>query len=333
MPARLKLGLDASFMMEYDPTYSLKYPIQAEKVGFQYLWMGDHYLPWHASFQHSFFVWELLAVIASKTKKMIVGPDVTVPIGGRYHPAIIAQAGGTLERMFPGRFALGVGSGEALNESWFMGRWPKWSERMDRLLEAVELIGKLWEEDDYFGFKGKYFSLGTTKLYVKGARPPPIFISAIGPKASYLAGKHAGRLMSSGNADAMRTVVFPNFERGAKDAGRDPSKIEKAVLMDMATGPEEKIVSRMLKLAAGSSIPGMFNEPDPRKIEEAGSKTPKERVLKNIIIFRKADDVIDAMEVFRKLGATQVIVSEMSVEPEKAMSIYSKVAEYYREGR
>ncbi len=333
MASRLKLGLDSSFMMEYDPDYTLKYSIGAEKAGFDYLWMGDHYLPWHASFQHSFFVWELLAVVASKTKKLIVGPDVTVPIGARYHPAIIAQAAGTLERMFPGRFVLGVGSGEALNESWFMGRWPKWSERMDRTLEAVELIRKLWDEDDYFTFKGKYFNLALTKLYVRGAKPSPIYISAIGPKACYLAGKHADRLITSGNAEAFRTIVLPNFERGARDAGKNPSKIEKAVLMDMATGPEGKVVDRIHRLAAGSTIAGMFNEGDPRKIEKAGRMLPKETVKKNVIMFSKPDEVIDAMEVFRKLGATQVIASDMSVEPDKAMAIYSRVSEYYRQGR
>jgi secondary-alcohol dehydrogenase (coenzyme-F420) len=333
LASKFKLGLDSSFMMEYDPDYTLKYSVQAEKVGFDYLWMGDHYLPWHASFQHSFFVWELLAVIASKTKKLIVGPDVTVPIGARYHPAIIAQAGGTLARMYPGRFVLGVGSGEALNESWFLGRWPKWSERMDRLLEGVELIRKLWAEDDYFGFKGKYFRLDTTKLYVKHPKTPPIYISAMGKKSSYLAGKYADRLISSGNAEAMRTVVFPNFDRGARDAGRDPSKIEKAVLMDMATGPEDKILERVHRLAAGSAVHGMVDEGDPRKIEKVGSKVPKEQLRKNIIIFRKPDEVIDAIEVFRKLGAGQVIISEMSVEPEKAMAVYSKVSQYYRQGK
>lgn len=330
MTNRLKLGLDSSFMMEFDPDYTLKYPIQAEKVGFDYLWMGDHYLPWHASFQQSFFVWELLAVIASKTRKLIVGPDVTVPIGARYHPAIIAQAAGTMERMFPGRFVLGVGSGEAINESWFMGRWPKWSERMERTLEGVALIRQLWERDDYFSYKGKYFALGTTKLYVKGARPPPIYLSAIGPRAAYLAGKHADRLISSGNAEDMRTTVFPNFEKGAREVGKDPSRIDRAVLMNMATGPEDKVVDRMHRLIAGASISAMVNEGDPRNVEKAGRRLPKKAVRENVIIFNKPDEVIDAMEVFRKLGATQVIVSEMSVEPEKAMAVYSKVAAYYK---
>ena len=331
MANKFKLGLDASFMMEYDPEYSLKYPIHAEKAGFDHLWLGDHYLPWQASFEHSFFVWELLPVIASKTKKIIVGPDVTVPIGARYHPAIIAQASGTMERMFPGRFVLGVGSGEALNESWFMGAWPKWSERMERMLEGVELIKQLWAKDDYFRFKGKYFSMEATKLYVKAkGNPPPIYISAVGQKASYKAGQHADRLISSGNSKWMRNVVFPNFEKGARDAGRDPSKMEKAVLMDMAMGAEEKIVARIRRLSAGSTIQEMFNERDPRIIEKAGSRLSDEQLREKVVMFRKPEQVIEAVEVFRKIGATQVIIGEMSVEPDAAMKVYAEVTEYYK---
>ncbi|MDG6926187.1 MAG: LLM class flavin-dependent oxidoreductase [Nitrososphaerota archaeon] len=331
MAPKFKLGIDASFMMEFDPRYTLKYPIMAEKTGFDHLWMGDHYLPWQASFQESFFVWELLAVVASKTKKIKLGPDVTVPIGARYHPAIIAQAVGTLERMFPGRFVLGVGSGEALNESWFWGHWPKWSERMDRLIEGVELIKRLWAEDDYFRFDGKYFKMGVTKLYVKPKKAVPIYMSATGRKSAYRAGRHADRLISSGNPQAMQEVVFPNFDRGARAVGRDPSKMEKAVLMDMATGSEDKILARIKRLAAGSTIPEMFNEGDPRVIERAGSKLPKEHLLKNIVLFKKPDQVIEAVDTFRKLGATQVIISEMSVEPDFAMKVYSKVCEYFKQ--
>ena len=75
-----------------------------------------------------------------------MGPDVTVPIGGRYHPAIIAQAAATMEKMYPGRFALGLGSGEAMNERRFLSSFPPWEERMERLIEAAELIRRLWAE-------------------------------------------------------------------------------------------------------------------------------------------------------------------------------------------
>lgn len=107
---RLEIGLDASFMMTLDEDYTLKYLVKAEEAGFDFLWLGDHFLPWHHSMKHNFFVWSVLAAVAARTKRMKVGVDVTVPIGGRYHPAIIAQASATMDQMFPGRFALGVGT-------------------------------------------------------------------------------------------------------------------------------------------------------------------------------------------------------------------------------
>jgi len=80
-------------MFSFDEDYSLKYPVGAEKAGFDSVWMGDHFLPWHHSFEHNHFVWEVLAAVAARTKRIIVGPDVTVPIGGRYHPAEIPDGG------------------------------------------------------------------------------------------------------------------------------------------------------------------------------------------------------------------------------------------------
>jgi len=331
MTPRFKVGLDASFMMTFDPDYSLAYPIQAEKVGFDHLWVGDHYLPWQDSFEHSYFVWELLAVIAAKTKRIKFGPDVTVPIGGRYHPAIIAQAAATMDRLFPGRFVLGVGSGEAMNEQWFLGFWPKWPERMERLLEGVDLIKRLWTEKDYFEFNGKYFKMGKTKLYVKPKKNIPIYVSATGEKSAYQAGRYADSLISSGNLERMRDAIFPRFDEGARSVGRDPSKLEKAVLMDMATGPEQKIVERVRKLSAGSTVHDMVNEGDPREIERVGSKLSKEEILNNMLVFKGPDKVIDVLSEFRKIGATQVIIGDMSVDPKSAMVAYSKVNRYFKE--
>jgi len=318
-------------MMTFDPEYSLEYPVMAEKTGFDNLWLGDHYLPWHDSFEHSFFAWELLAVIAAKTRRMTVGTDVTVPIGARYHPAIIAQAAATMDRLFPGRFALGVGSGEAINEQWFWGSWPKWPERMERLLEGVELIKKLWAEKDYFEFKGKYFQMGKTKLYVKPKKKIPIYVSATGKKSAFQAGLHGHMLMSAGNFAQMRDVVFPSFDAGARSAGLDPGKLEKVVVTAMGTGPEQRVVERVRRLSAGATIDGMVNEGDPREVEREGLKLKKADILKNVFVFQRADQVIELVSEYRKLGATQVASGDASVEPREAMRIYSKVTEYFKQ--
>ncbi len=328
----LKLGLDASFMMTFDPDYTLKYPVGAEKAGFDYLWLGDHFLPWHHSMRHSFFVWEVLAAVASRTKKIAFGPDVTVPIGGRYHPAIIAQAAATMERMFPGRFVLGVGSGEAMNERRFLGFWPRWEERMERLVEAVDLIKRLWTEKDYFDFHGKYFKMEMVMYHLRPKKPPPIYFSAIGQKSAFLAGKHADRLMTAGTVERCRDVILPKFQEGARSAGRDPRKMEIAALVNFATGPVRKIVARERRLIAGATIASNFNEMDPRKIEASAASLSDEQILNTMYVFDKGDQVIEVLDRYRKIGVDQMIVSELSADPGKAMRIYSKeVVPYFRE--
>jgi len=327
----LKLGLDASFMMTFDEGYTLKYPIGAEKAGFDYLWMGDHFLPWHDSFQHSFFVWEVLAAIAARTKKITVGPDVTVPIGARYHPAIIAQAGATMEKMYPGRFALGLGSGEAMNERRFLESFPPWEERMERLIEAAELIRRLWTERDYFDFDGKYFKMKMVMYHLRPAHPPPIYFSAIGKKSAFLAGTCADRLMTAATVDRCRDVIFPQFDAGARSVGSDPKKKERAVLCNFATGPVDKIVARVRKLIAGANISRNFNEMDPRKIEASAETLSDSQILDTMYVFQNADEVIDVLSRYQKIGTDQVIISEMSADPERAMRIYSRqVIPYFK---
>ena len=178
-----EIGVDASFTMLHDEEYSLGLLVKFEEVGFDVIWLGDHYYPWHHSFKHNFYVWSLLPVLLSRTRVVKAGVDVTVPIGGRYHPAIIAQASATIDVMFPGRFLLGVGSGEAINEKHFLGYWPSWEERMERLVEAVSLIKKLWKSEDYFSFEGKYFKMPLAFLYLKPKTSIPIYFSAMGGRA------------------------------------------------------------------------------------------------------------------------------------------------------
>jgi coenzyme F420-dependent glucose-6-phosphate dehydrogenase len=203
--------MQPDFLLMFDEEYTLKYSVAAEKMGFEYVWHADHYFPFQPAFKHTIFVWEVLAAIAARTKTVKVGPAATAPIGGRYHPMLIAQAAATMDRMFPGRFVLAVGSGEAINETRFLGRWPKWDERMGRLLEGVELIKRLWTEEEYFDFDGKYFKVPQAFLYLKPKNEIPIYLSAFGVKAAVVAGKHADRFITEGTVEHIRDVIFPKF--------------------------------------------------------------------------------------------------------------------------
>ncbi len=130
----------------YDPMKFVDAVVYAEEQGFDTAWFGDHFFPWFHSGKKSAFAWSVMGSALDRTGSIKVGTLVTTPIGGRYHPAIIAQASSTLDNMYPGRFRLGVGTGEALNEGPFWNnRWPPWEERLERLLEGIKLNEKTLE--------------------------------------------------------------------------------------------------------------------------------------------------------------------------------------------
>src|SRR5437867_3835026 len=181
----------------YDPPRFVEALAYAEELGFRTAWFGDHFMPWFHSGDRSQFVWSMMGAALERTKKIRTGPLVTPPIGARYHPALVAQASATLDNMYPGRFLLGVGSGEALNETPFWnGRWPPWEERMERLSEGMNLIRKLWTEKNHFSFQGKYFAAPFYLLYTRPRTKIPVYFSAIGKRASYYAGVHADYLVT-----------------------------------------------------------------------------------------------------------------------------------------
>ena len=165
--SKLKVGVDVG-ENDAEPRQFLECALLAEEEGFDSFWFGDHFMPWIHTGGKSVFVWSLLASSLERTNRIRMGPNVTCPIGGRYHPAIVAQAAATLDNMYPGRVMLGVGSGEAVNEARFIrgqeSDWPDWRERIERLTEAVTLIRELWSREGYFTFNGKYFPMKDVTL-------------------------------------------------------------------------------------------------------------------------------------------------------------------------
>jgi coenzyme F420-dependent glucose-6-phosphate dehydrogenase len=170
-----------------------------------------------------------------------------------------------------------------------------------------------------------------TFYHLKPKTQIPIYYSAVGEKAAFQAGKYADRLMSVGTLDRIRDVVFRRFEEGARSVGRDPDKMEKAVAASFATGPKDKIVARARKLIAGAGIDSNYNEMDPRKIEASAKNLTDKEILDTMYIFQRGDEVIDVLEAYKKIGTNQVIISDLSVDPEKAMSVYAtKVIPHFK---
>jgi G6PDH family F420-dependent oxidoreductase len=171
---------------EFGPGELLAQARMAEEAGFGGLWISDHYHPWVEAQGNSPFVWSVIGGLSQATS-LPVYTAVTCPTL-RIHPAIIAQAAATSAVMLGGRFGLGVGSGEALNEHIFGDVWPSADVRLEMLEEAVEVIRLLWEggTKDY---EGKHYVVENARLYTLPDEPPPILVSGFGQKATRLAGK------------------------------------------------------------------------------------------------------------------------------------------------
>jgi len=293
---------------DYDPRVFVDAAIYAENVGFRTVWFGDHIFPWYHSGKRSSFVWSMMAVALERTKRIRVGPWVTVPTGARYHPAIIAQAAATLDNMYPGRFMLGVGSGEALNERPFWnGKWPKWEERMDRLAEGIRLMRQLWEFPEPFKFDGKYFSSDFYFLYTKPSRMIPIYCSAIGKRAAYGAGVHSDGLITispRNDVQKLKEVILPAYIQGRRESNKDGLGKVALELVFSFSEPEELIKSAWRTL--GINRKDSWSIPTPVAVEEQGKHVTVEDLGRNMHFCKKWKDVVKVIEAYREIGVNEV---------------------------
>jgi coenzyme F420-dependent glucose-6-phosphate dehydrogenase len=193
----LKLGYKAS-AEQFGPTELLDFSRLAEEVGFDSVFVSDHFQPWKHNDGHAPNSLAWLGALGASTKRVVIGTSVATPTF-RYHPSIVAQAFGTLGSMFPGRVVLGVGTGESLNEVPATGmQWPGPKERRDRLREAVRLINKLWTEERVT-FEGQFYKTDRATIYDKPKQKVPIWVAASGPLAAAMAGQIAeGFICTSG---------------------------------------------------------------------------------------------------------------------------------------
>jgi TAT-translocated FGD2 family F420-dependent dehydrogenase len=234
----------------------------ASRSGFQLLATSDHLQPWQANEAHSGEAWITIAAMGAQAPETWMGTSVTCPTM-RYNPAVVAEAFATLSHLYPGRIYLGVGSGEALNEQAATGIWPEWQERWDRLVEAISVIRQLWTGEQV-SHEGTWYSVNA-KLYDPPAEPIPLFTAANGPKAMRLAGQHGDGLIT----DPLTWKKFrPEWEKGARDAGKDPDAMPVMIEHFVVVGDE---TDALLAAEQWRFIPNAFkryfNVRDPVEIQ------------------------------------------------------------------
>jgi G6PDH family F420-dependent oxidoreductase len=182
----LRLGYKLS-SEEFGPADLVRQAVRAEAAGFDFALISDHFHPWTDRQGQSPFVWTVLGAIAAATERLTVGTGVTCPTI-RMHPAIVAHAAASVATMMPGRFFLGVGTGENLNEHVTGAKWPSVDVRREMLEEAVKVIRLLWR-GGVQSHRGPHYTLESARLYTVPRRPPPIMVAASGPASARLAGR------------------------------------------------------------------------------------------------------------------------------------------------
>jgi len=260
---------------EHAPNDLVRYARRAEEVGFSFALISDHYHPWVDCQGNSPFVWAVIGGIAHSTQRLRLGTGVTCPTM-RIHPAIIAQAAATVATMMPGRFFLGVGSGEALNEHILGDHWPPADVRLEMLEESIELIRQLWEGEES-SFYGDFFTVENARIYTLPDELPPIYVAASGLDAAELAGEVGDGLIST---TPDRELVTEFEEAG----GQDKPRIGQIAVCWAADEQEALRTAYTWWPTAG--IPGSLHAdlPTPAHFEEAASLVREEDILQKVVV-------------------------------------------------
>jgi coenzyme F420-dependent glucose-6-phosphate dehydrogenase len=302
----LRLGWKAG-TEQYPPGELLEYAVAAEQAGFDSIDVSDHFHPWSEKDQ-ACFVWTWLGAAAAKTGKITLGTGVTCPTL-RYHPAIIAQAAATLACMAPGRAFLGVGTGEALNEYSATGQWPDYKFRRAQMAEAIELIRALWSGEK-ITHRGVYYQTRQAKLYTLPSKPIPIYISALVPNSARFAGKYGDGLITVGGEEPETYgKMLENFEAGAREAGKDPSKMPRLIELGVDyTDDEEKAIECRKAYWAGVFVPALFTERiyTPKMSEDNGRVVGSEIIKEAVCISGDPEDHIQYAPHYIDLGFDQI---------------------------
>jgi len=305
------------------PDKILKYAVLAERHGFETLWISDHFHPWADTDSAAGFAWVLIASVAERTRNVKIGTAVTAPIL-RYHPAIVAQAFATLAVTYPNRISLGLGAGEALNESPLGYVWPSSKQRVEMLEEAIVIIRKLWT-NGFVNFEGKYYRLKKAKLYTKPDKPIKIYVAAGGSRVAELAGRLADGLLVLPDLEQTEKLVQA-FENGAKKAGRDPTSLEKVVEILVSYDEDYEAALKSCRSLAGPMLPVFFKYDisDPREIETHGRLVADEAIARKMIVATTAEEHIKKIERYIKAGFNNLYFVSLSPDELKFIKFYGE---------
>jgi coenzyme F420-dependent glucose-6-phosphate dehydrogenase len=300
---------------EHAPNDLVQHARRAEEVGFTFAMIADHYHPWVDRQGQAAFIWSVLGAVAHATDRLRVGTGVTCPTV-RVHPAIIAQAAATVTAMMPGRFMLGVGSGENLNEHILGDRWPPADIRLQMLEEAIQVIRLLWQGGSQ-DHHGRYFTVENARVYTLPDRPPPILVAASGPRAAELAGRIGdGFVGTASNKETLQA-----FE-AAGGAGK-PRYGEVTVCWAADEAEARRTAHEYWPNAA---IKGELSQelPTPRHFEQAAGMVTEDDVAQTVICGPDPERHLAEIKEYADTGYTHVWVHQVGPDQEGFFRFYER---------
>jgi G6PDH family F420-dependent oxidoreductase len=300
---------------EHTPRDLVRHAVAAEEAGFSFALVSDHYHPWTDQQGQSPFVWSVIGAIAQATERLRLGTGVTCPTM-RIHPAVVAQAAATSELLMPGRYFLGVGTGETLNEHVLGLRWPNPEERLEMQEEAVAVMRELWQ-GGLVTHRGTHYTVSQARLYSVPDEPPPVAVAAAAPEATELAGRIGDAFVST----APDADLIERFER-AGGAG----KPRYGQLTVCWAETEREAIETAHRWWPNAALKGELGQelPLPRHFEQAAQTLSPEQVAESVICGPDADRHREAIKEFEEAGFDHVYVLQVGPDQEGFMRFYER---------
>jgi coenzyme F420-dependent glucose-6-phosphate dehydrogenase len=292
---------------EHGPTELVENARRAEEAGFEFAMVSDHFHPWTDAQGQSPFVWSVIGGIARETERLRLGTGVTCPTI-RTHPAIIAHATATSAAMMPGRFFLGLGSGENLNEHVVGEGWPAPDERLAMLEEAIEIIRLLWEGGENT-YRGAFYDVEQARLYTLPDDPVAIAVAAAKPHAAELAGRLADAFI---NTSPDEEIIRAFDEAGGKGKPRYGQ-----ITMCWAASEEEgaKTACEIWPNAALGGDLG-YELPRPEHFEQASEDVTPEDIAEAIPCGPDPERYVEDIRAYEQAGYTHIYFHQIGYDQE-----------------
>ncbi|MFN8163668.1 MAG: glucose-6-phosphate dehydrogenase (coenzyme-F420) [Solirubrobacterales bacterium] len=304
----IRIGYKAS-AEQFGPRELVDFSVEAEERGLEIIAVSDHFQPWRHHGGHAPSAPTWLGAVGEATRSAAIGTSVLTPTL-RYHPSIVAQAFGTLGMLFPGRVFLGVGTGEAMNETPATAlEFPGRKERRLRLAESIALIRQLWTEDRV-DFEGDYYRTSRATIYDRPEEPVPIFVAASGPLAAKLAGRVGdGFICTSGKDPELYRSLLAKVEEGADAAGRNLAQIRRMIEIKVSYDRDAEVALRACDWWAALALAPEQKEGIDDAIEmERVADENVERAHTRFIVSSDPEEVVDRIQPYIDLGFEDLVL-------------------------